>query len=85
MSLKHYNYSATELLDAVMVNNLKNGKKSDISVGTSLKHLGRLVNTGKEFKGDCDGLDALCYHLDSFTCKETIKSLQKILKRFKEI
>jgi len=84
MSLKDYNYSATQLLDACNIRD-RTIKISNISIGASLEHLNSLGNTGKEFDGGCDGIDALCYQLDKFTCEKAIKTLQKVLKRFEDI
>ena len=82
MSLKDYNYSATQLLDAVTITCM--GKKRNASIGMGLSELVSLYKVGKEFDGDCDGLDALCYHLDKYTCEEAIKALKKVLERFEE-
>jgi len=78
MGLLPYNYSPTELMDAIMVD----APHKTISIGTALDKLIELANTGKIFKGDCDGLDALCYHLDGYTVQDAIEALQKVQKRF---
>jgi len=82
MSLNDYNYSPTELLDATGITCM--GEQRNASIGMGLACLNSLAKTGKEFTGDCDGLDALCYHLNGYACEEAIKSLEKVLKRFKE-
>jgi len=76
MDFLNRNYSPAELLDAVMM------EYKAISIGTALDKLIELANTGKIFKGDCDGVDALCYHLDGYTVQAAIEALQKVQKRF---
>jgi hypothetical protein len=71
-------YSPTELMDAVKVS----APHKVTSIGRGLEALIKLANTEKIFKGDCDGLDALCYHLDSYTVQQAIEALQKVQKRF---
>ncbi len=81
MSLKDCNYSATELLDAVKVD----APHKFATIGRSLGVLIKLSQEDAIYKGDCDGLDALCYHLDGYTVQQSIEALQKVLQRFKEI
>ena len=76
MGLLNRNYSPTELMDAIMI------EAKTISIGRALDKLIELANTEKIFKGDCDGLDALCYHLDGYTVQKAIEALQKVQKRF---
>ena len=78
MGLLNRNYSPTELMDAVIID----APRTIISIGTALDKLIELANTGNTFKGDCDGLDALCYHLDGYTVQDAIEALQKVQKRF---
>ena len=85
MGLKEYDYSQDELLGAVNVPIRMTGDPSGISIGRALEYLKSLSEVGKEFQGDCDGLDALCYHLDKYTCEDAIKVLQAVLKRFEEL
>lgn len=54
-----------------------------ISIGKSLQKLSSIAETGPELKFDRDGLDALTYHLSSCTIERAIRSLNKILDRFK--
>ena len=76
MSLKDNKYSQIELMEAVSITCM--GKKRNASIGMGLDCLNNLVtSTAEEFKYDCDEIDALCYHLDRYTCEEAIKSLQK--------
>ena len=86
MSLKEYNYSATELLDAVDISfriapKMKRGK-SGITIGRALEYVTELGVRDKDFQGDCDGIDAMCYHLSKYTIQDAIDTLQKVLKRF---
>jgi hypothetical protein len=78
MGLPKFDYSPTELMDAVMID----APHKTISIGTALDKLIELANTEKTFKGDCDGLDALCYHLDGITVRKAIEALHKIQLRF---
>lgn len=56
-----------------------------VSVGAALERLNSLATIPREFEGDADGIDALCYHLDSGTCEKAIASLKKVLARFEEM
>jgi len=73
--LENYKYSPTELLNAVKID-------EPYSIGHALERLSSLADVGVEFQGGCDGLDALCYHLDRCTCERTILALKMVLKRF---
>ena len=77
-------YSPTQLLNAVGITDPM-GKPRNASIGMGLDALNRLAKIPNEFDGNCDGLDALCYHLNSYTVIEAIDSLQKVLKRFEEL
>jgi len=78
MGLSLFNYSPTELMDAVAIDT----PNKVVSIGTALDKLIELANTETIFKGDCDGLDALCYHLDGYTVEKAIDALQKVQLRF---
>jgi len=84
MSLNNYKYSSNELHDAVRVRN-RLGTQTEASIGMALDHLTKLANVPQEFQGDCDGVDALAYHLDEFTCKNSLAALNKVLQRFEEL
>ena len=55
---------------------------SKVSVGAALRHLNELAATGKEYSGGCDGLDALCHHLDIHTVQRAIIALDRVSQRF---
>jgi len=84
MGLKEYNYSPTQLLEATAVRHPILGPM-ECSIGMALDTLVYLSEIGKEFDGDCDGIDALCYHLSGSQCSEAIRALRKVLERFEEI
>jgi hypothetical protein len=71
-------YSPTELMDAVKVE----APHKVTSIGRGLQALIKLANEDKIFKGDLDGIDALCYHLDGYTVQKAIDALQKVQLRF---
>ena len=73
-------YSPTELLNATQVK--FQGHKRNASIGMALETMNSLAQTDECFKGEADGIDALCYHLDKFTCEKSIQTLQKIIERF---
>ena len=61
----------------------RNHDRSDISIGRALDRLISVAQISKgELKGDIDGIDALCYHLNSHICQDAIVALQKVLMRF---
>ena len=72
-------YSPIELMDAVWIT-----CRGNASIGMGLDELNNLGKIGKEFKGELDGLDALCYHLNSETCEAAIETLKRVLDRFGE-
>jgi hypothetical protein len=74
-----------QLLDAVKIIPSNARGCPTVSIGQSLEALNSLAKVPKEFDGDCDGIDALCYHLSGGTCKRAIENLQRVLARFKEI
>jgi hypothetical protein len=78
MGLLNRNYSPTELMDAVIID----APHETISIATAVDKLIELANTETIFKGDCYGIDALCYHLDGYTVQAAIEALQKVQKRF---
>lgn len=80
MSLNDYKYSPDQLLNLASVHCSENQKA--VSIGMALDKLSSVSKIGKELDGDCDGLDALCYHLSGPTCEKAIESLQAVLKRF---
>ena len=80
---KGKNYSPSELLRACKVEDRDN-LITDVSIGMALDRLISLGSIGPEFQGNCDGIDALCYHLDGITVKDAMKILQKILERVEE-
>ena len=73
-----YDYSATELLSSCKV------EDTDVSIGRALDRLASVVDVGEEYQGGCDGVDALCYHLDAYTCTRAIEALQRVMARFAE-
>lgn len=84
--LNRYTYSADELMKACKVEiPYYRDEEMGVSIGIALDSLIRLSQVGKEFQGDCDGLDALCYCLDGYTCENAIDALNKVLNRFKEL
>lgn len=84
MGLKKYDYSSSQLLEACAVQHPIQGP-SNVSVGMALDTLASLADIPDEFEGDCDGLDALCYHLSACQCEKAIVALQKVLERFKHV
>jgi len=55
-----------------------------VSIGMALDHLFSVSNIGKEFQGDADGIDALCYHLSGFQCSKAIVALSAVQQRFQD-
>lgn len=84
MGLKSLDRSPMELMDAVQVRRQDTFKLAGVSIGGGLQQMIQLSEVGKEFKGECDGVDALCHHLDGGTCRKAIEALQKVLERFKK-
>jgi hypothetical protein len=84
MGLKNPERSPMELMDAVEVRRQDNFKLAGVSMGGGLRQMIQLSEVGKEFKGDCDGVDALCHHLNGDTCRRAIEALQKVLERFQK-
>jgi hypothetical protein len=84
MGLNDYDYSPTELLDMTAVVHPLNGPQQ-VSIGMALDTLANVADIGKEFQGDCDGIDVLCYHLSGSQCKKGIEALQKVLERFERL
>lgn len=80
MGLNEYDYSSDELLGAATVTPYPSNNK--ISMAKALNDISELAETDSIFKGDCDGLDALCYHLDGYTVDKAIRSLKKVKERF---
>ena len=76
-----FDYSATELLEVCRLepHETVGGVPS---VGMGLRRLVSVAEIGQEFQGGCDGIDALCYHLDRYTCEAAIEALHKVLARF---
>ena len=84
MGLNQYDYSPTELLDMTSVVHPLNGPQQ-VSIGMALDTLASVADIGKEFQGDCDGIDVLCYHLSGDQCHKGIAALQKVLERFERL
>jgi hypothetical protein len=55
-----------------------------ISIGQALRQLNNVATIGPEFDGNHTGIDALAYHLSGPVCRQTITTLQSILKWFEE-
>jgi len=83
MGLKEYDYSSTELLKTVTVEVHQGSDR--VSMYQALDRLNDLVEVGDEYQGGCTGLDALVYHLDSYTVERAIKALEQIKEHFKKV
>lgn len=88
MSLDNYDYSATELLELTRVPHpfphLPSDAPRHVSVGMALDHIAELGKV-TDLKGDCDGIDALCYHLCKSDVDNAIDVLQKVINRFYQL
>lgn len=77
-------YSSSELMALVQVPPTRAVAGPQVSIGTALHHLDVIADIPDECQGGCDGLDALCYHLDETTVRKAISALHAVLDRFKE-
>jgi hypothetical protein len=74
MGLKDCHYSTNELLEAVTIPDHLYEK----TIGIALRRMIDLSDIGPQFYGNCNGLDALAYHLDVNTIDKAINTLERV-------